>query len=263
VGGRFAPAGDRNETGRRAEAEGGHVHIQGLATAGAEHVGLMEHTDIAVAAYPPVEGAPGRKVDQALISGIAIEMLEGPPILDDHDRPAAEILPGREQTKLGSPAKLGQHPGHGGRHGQPLPRLVPPVDPHADEKNHRAFGPARAALGRLAATGRGYVRFAVSEPGLFRVAFTPCPNVAPVAGERLGPYEMLCAALDDCVAAGVLPPERRQGADRLAWIGVHGLAMLTIDGPFPSAGPSFDRLLEATLEFIADGLGCLRIARRK
>lgn len=123
--------------------------------------------------------------------------------------------------------------------------------------------PARAALGRLAATGRGYVRFAVGEPGLFRVAFTPCPNAAPVAGGRLGPYEMLCAALDDCVAAGVLRPERRKGADRLAWIGVHGLAMLTIDGPFPSAGPSFGQLLEGTLEFIADGLGCRRIPRRK
>ena len=101
------------------------------------------------------------------------------------------------------------------------------------------------------------------EPGLFRVAFTPCPNVVPAVGDHLGPYELLCAALDDCVAAGALPPERRQGADRLAWIGVHGLAMLTIDGPLPSGGAQFDDLVERTLDFIADGLGCRRIARRR
>jgi AcrR family transcriptional regulator len=127
----------------------------------------------------------------------------------------------------------------------------------------RSRDPVRAALGRLAATGRGYVQFAVKEPGLFRVAFTPCPNVAPAAGDRQGPYELLCAALDGCVAAGALPPERRKGADRLAWIGVHGLALLTIDGPFPSGGPQFDELLERTLDFIADGLGCTRVTRRR
>lgn len=31
--------------------------------------------------------------------------------------------------------------------------------------------------------------------------------------------------------AGVLPSERRPGAEFLAWSAVHGLAMLLIDGP--------------------------------
>jgi len=41
----------------------------------------------------------------------------------------------------------------------------------------------------------------------------------------------LAAALDELVEAGVLPRERRPGAEYLAWSAVHGLAMLLIDGP--------------------------------
>ena len=33
------------------------------------------------------------------------------------------------------------------------------------------------------------------------------------------------------VATGLLPPERRPGAEFLAWSSVHGFAMLVIDGP--------------------------------
>ena len=39
------------------------------------------------------------------------------------------------------------------------------------------------------------------------------------------------AALDRMVAAGVLPPARRPGAEYLAWSAVHGLAVLIIDWP--------------------------------
>jgi len=33
------------------------------------------------------------------------------------------------------------------------------------------------------------------------------------------------------VEAGVLPAERRAGAEYLAWSAVHGLAMLVLEGP--------------------------------
>jgi hypothetical protein len=36
------------------------------------------------------------------------------------------------------------------------------------------------------------------------------------------------------VDAGVLPPERRNGAEYLAWSAVHGLAVLFTDGPLRS-----------------------------
>ena len=47
----------------------------------------------------------------------------------------------------------------------------------------------------------------------------------------LNPFQLLGAALDRMVEAGVLPRERRPGAEYLAWSAVHGLAMLVLDGP--------------------------------
>ena len=94
--------------------------------------------------------------------------------------------------------------------------------------------PARAAL---RAIGTAYLRFARKEPGLFRTAFviagepetTGEPEWAGNSG--LNPFQLLSAALDRLVEAGVLPVERRQGAEYLAWSAVHGLAMLVLEGP--------------------------------
>jgi AcrR family transcriptional regulator len=97
--------------------------------------------------------------------------------------------------------------------------------------------PAGLARARLRAVGTGYLRFAREEPGLFRTAFSASENLrsaaSPVrAGEGgLTPFQLLEAALDGLVEAGVLPRERRPGAEFLAWSAVHGLAMLLIDGP--------------------------------
>jgi AcrR family transcriptional regulator len=101
----------------------------------------------------------------------------------------------------------------------------------------RAGDPAANARGRLRAVGTGYLRFALAEPGLFRTAFAVPEAVrgpGSVSGpgdSGLGPFELLAAALDGLVAAGALPPERRAGAEFLAWSAVHGLAMLALDGP--------------------------------
>ena len=97
-------------------------------------------------------------------------------------------------------------------------------------------GPA-VARARFGAVGRGYLRFAREEPGLFRTAFSASENLgdtaSPVkAGEGgLTPFQLLGSALDGLVEAGLLPPERRPGAEFLAWSAVHGLGMLLIDGP--------------------------------
>jgi AcrR family transcriptional regulator len=92
------------------------------------------------------------------------------------------------------------------------------------------------ARASLRAIGAAYLRFAQTEPGLFRSAFSTGP--ARGEGDRvtagtsgLGPFEVLGASLDRLVAAGVLPPERRPAAEYLAWSAVHGLAMLVLDGP--------------------------------
>jgi AcrR family transcriptional regulator len=99
---------------------------------------------------------------------------------------------------------------------------------------------AAAARARLRAVGNGYLRFAQAEPGLFRTAFSVPVDLqlaaSPAsAGESgLTPFQQLTAALDEMVAAKILPLERRMGAEFLAWSAVHGLAMLLIDGPLRS-----------------------------
>jgi AcrR family transcriptional regulator len=101
----------------------------------------------------------------------------------------------------------------------------------------RVRNPAELARANLRAVGTGYLQFAQDEPGLFRTAFS-VPDAAQgaadpaKAGESgLNPFQLLGAALDKFVDAGILPVERRQGAEFLAWSAVHGLAMLVIDGP--------------------------------
>ena len=57
------------------------------------------------------------------------------------------------------------------------------------------------------------------------------------------------------VAAGLLSPERRPGADLLAWSAVHGLAMLVIDGPLASAvGPRMHQVGQRLLDMVERGL---------
>lgn len=97
--------------------------------------------------------------------------------------------------------------------------------------------PANAARARLRGVGTGYMRFARDEPGLFRTAFSASDNLRSAASpERAGsggmtPFQLLGAALDGLVEAGVLSEGRRPGAEFLAWSAVHGLSMLFIDGP--------------------------------
>jgi AcrR family transcriptional regulator len=97
--------------------------------------------------------------------------------------------------------------------------------------------PADRARAGLRAIGTGYLRFAQQETGLFRTAFAVPDDVetdhdpATAGASGLNPFQLLGAALDQLVAAGVLPPERRPGAEYLAWSAVHGLALLVIDGP--------------------------------
>lgn len=101
----------------------------------------------------------------------------------------------------------------------------------------RDGSPAEIARASVRAIGAGYLRFAQEQTGLFRTAFgapvelADPPTDAKGGASGLNPFELLGAALDQLVAAGVLPPERRPGAEFLAWSAVHGLALLIIDGP--------------------------------
>jgi AcrR family transcriptional regulator len=123
--------------------------------------------------------------------------------------------------------------------------------PHADM--------ARASV---RAVGTGYLRFAMQETGLFRTAFGPSDKLIqatpelPTAGNSgLNPFELLGAALDELVAAGVMPPKRRPGAEFLAWSAVHGLAVLVVDGPLASVvGPQMEQVGQRLLDMVEQGL---------
>jgi len=102
------------------------------------------------------------------------------------------------------------------------------------------------------AIGRGYIRFADEEPHLLVAAFLPIP---PTGGEREdpNPWHVLAAALDELVATGVMPRERRPGAEIVAWSAVHGFATLRAGRAFDVSGAS-DPDPEALLDAIARSL---------
>ncbi len=52
-----------------------------------------------------------------------------------------------------------------------------------------------------------------------------------------------------------MPPERRPGAEFLAWSAVHGLALLVIDGPLRGLpAPQVESLGQRLLDMVEKGL---------
>lgn len=121
--------------------------------------------------------------------------------------------------------------------------------------------PMEQARARVRAVGAGYLGFARAQTGLFRTAFggrfalAETPDPAKAGHSGLDPFRHLGAALDALVAAGALPPERRLGAEFLAWSTVHGLALLLIDGPLRGLpGTQVDALGDGLLDMVERGL---------
>ena len=127
----------------------------------------------------------------------------------------------------------------------------------------RSAALAERARASLRAVGTGYLRFAQAETGLFRTAFGPSEDMAAGMApdpERAGagglnPFQLLGAALDLWVDAGLMPPERRPGAEFLAWSAVHGLAMLVVAGPLGAVvGPQLPQVGQRLLDMVEKGL---------
>jgi AcrR family transcriptional regulator len=133
----------------------------------------------------------------------------------------------------------------------------PPPNPSGHGPRSAA---AEATRQRLRALGEGYVGFAFSEPGLFRVIFGPkgAWPVAPRTGSDnppAGPFRLLAEALDDLVAAGGIPAGRRPGLEYPAWAAAHGIAILCLDGPLSRLDPADRQVAVArTLDAIIRGL---------
>jgi hypothetical protein len=105
--------------------------------------------------------------------------------------------------------------------------------------------------------GIAYVRFALTEPGLFRTAF--CHVESKTAQEYdiedAPAYRLLGELLDALVEAGAMPAGRRPYAPVAAWSAVHGLALLLLDGPLADLpGDHLDPLVAATVDVTVAGL---------
>jgi AcrR family transcriptional regulator len=123
--------------------------------------------------------------------------------------------------------------------------------------------PVDAAVHQMRAGGRGYVRFALTQPGLFRTAFCQSgkDEVVHDVDEALAaasPHAYLSAALDELVRVGWLDPAVRPGAETPAWAAVHGLSLLLLDGPYRGLDDAerevvIDATLDNTLRGLATG----------
>ena len=133
---------------------------------------------------------------------------------------------------------------------------------------HRRVNRTKDPRRRLRAVGTAYIDFALTEPGLFRTAFTSHPATSRDAehdratgGEdptntaaSAEPFEVLGQVLDEAQAAGVLDPGRRPGAEVAAWSAVHGLASLLLDGPLPTSTAAIKFSRGQVLDLVERGL---------
>ncbi len=123
------------------------------------------------------------------------------------------------------------------------------------------YGDPAAARRRLRAIGRAYLEFARQEPGLFATAFAlPHQHAYDAPGGRTGqdplPLDQLRAVLDELADAGVLSRQRRAGLEYPIWSTVHGLAVLTGQGPLRQLPDATRHHLEKlTSAFIGEALG--------
>ncbi len=119
-------------------------------------------------------------------------------------------------------------------------------------------GDPAAARRRLHAICTAYLEFSRQEPGLFTTAFAlPQQHAyeAPDggAGQERTPLGHLRAVLDELAASGVL--QRRDGIEYPIWSAVHGLAVLTGQGPLRDVPDATRRHLdELTRTFIDESL---------
>ena len=92
---------------------------------------------------------------------------------------------------------------------------------------------------RLRGIGHGYVRFALADPGHFRVMFRPELKRQLNAGESVTiveAFDILQRAVARCQEEGTIPAGDPRRIVLLAWASVHGASALWLDGPLPEEG---------------------------
>lgn len=132
------------------------------------------------------------------------------------------------------------------------------------------------ALDKLLASGVAYVRFAQEHPAAFRIMFRPelrQPGMAtaneemealsPVDQAALNAYRVLLDAIVVCQDTGLLPPGNPSPLAVTAWVTVHGLATLLLDGALRRVNgiavdpKGMEQIAETVMKTLAHGL-CAR-----
>jgi AcrR family transcriptional regulator len=108
----------------------------------------------------------------------------------------------------------------------------------------------RATAGDIHHLALAYVRFALTEPGLFRTAFARDGSPVRELG-HLPAYAALAGALDDL---GLVSPGPQSGL--ACWALVHGLATLMLDGPLGALDAAErDAVVARAVDGLLTGLG--------
>jgi AcrR family transcriptional regulator len=108
--------------------------------------------------------------------------------------------------------------------------------------------PGASPVERLAAAGRGYVRFALGSPGLFALMFRPerlDPSDASYREAGTAAFDQLRQLVSAAQASGFHPDVSTMNLAAVAWASVHGLAQLWLQGALQGAG---DHELDPTLD---------------
>lgn len=108
-----------------------------------------------------------------------------------------------------------------------------------------AFEIAGGGASGFSATGRAYVRFALDNPGLFRLIFSSAakPDPSNWSGHEDDAMRMLMQNAEHLAAGERGPDEARLFALR-SWALVHGLAVLMLDGQIPADDATIDAVVE-------------------
>ena len=120
---------------------------------------------------------------------------------------------------------------------------------------HRMQEAALAVSGtrnRFRALGEAYIHFALTEPGLFSVAFVAC-DVPPAREDEPSAWGVLQAGIQELCDDGLIAQSSSQSVAAFAWSSVHGFAMLAngLDPVRPQATPED---ISKLLDLVWDGI---------
>ena len=90
-----------------------------------------------------------------------------------------------------------------------------------------------AAIARFRAMGEAYIAFAVEDPNLFRLTFSPLCFMTQDESKESDPYQRLSNALDELQQRGLLRPGIRENLDLATWSTVHGMSLLILEEALP------------------------------